>query len=360
MPIEQCTWRRLDRPDPAAPARAPTSAWRGRTSPPAAWWWPPGTVLRPAEVGVLAAIGCAQVPVRPRPRVAVSPPATNWWTPGQRPGPGQIRDANIHSLCAQVRAAGGLPVRWPRVEDRGRRWPRHPGRGPGRARTWCSPTAASPWATSISSRRSWRSMGAEQVFWRVAQKPGGPLGLWRLQGKLVFGLPGNPVAAMLMFEEYVRPALRRMMGYLQPPPAGAPGRSWTRPGKRSGDPARTEFLRVAPGPAAAGHGGGAHRAPGLRDPVEHDAGQRPGPHPGRPPELPAGGEVLLQLTRRAGGPLSPRLPPPLGPARAGGPAYRAHHGHGARAGRPGPGRRTRARCGLPSSPPCSAALLLAP
>ena len=49
------------------------------------------------------------------------------------------------------------------------------------------------------------------MFWRVAQKPAGPLGFWRLGGRPVFGLPGNPVAAMIGMEEYVRPALRRMM-----------------------------------------------------------------------------------------------------------------------------------------------------
>ncbi len=55
-------------------------------------------------------------------------------------------------------------------------------------------------------------LGAREVFWKVLQKPGGPLGYWLLDGKPVFGIPGNTVAAMVCTEEYVRPALRKMMG----------------------------------------------------------------------------------------------------------------------------------------------------
>lgn len=173
---------------------------------------PRGRVLRPAELGVLAAIGRAELPVHPRPRVAVITTGNELVDAGQRPGPGQIRDANIHSLAAQVRAAGGEPVPFPRVPDR-------------REDVVAALTAALAGADVVLTNGGisvgdfdyikdvLEGLGAEQVFWRVAQKPGGPLGLWRLQDRLVFGIPGNPVAAMLMFEEYVRPALRRMMGF---------------------------------------------------------------------------------------------------------------------------------------------------
>jgi molybdopterin molybdotransferase len=56
-------------------------------------------------------------------------------------------------------------------------------------------------------------LGAREVFWRVEQKPGGPLGFWLLDGKPVFGIPGNTVAAMVCMEEYARPALRKLMGH---------------------------------------------------------------------------------------------------------------------------------------------------
>jgi len=86
-------------------------------------------------------------------------------------------------------------------------------------------------------------LGAERIFWKVAQKPGGPLGFWMLEGKPVFGLPGNPVAAMLMVEEYVRPALRKLMGFarLHRPVAEADlAAGWD---GKAGD-RRTTFLRV--------------------------------------------------------------------------------------------------------------------
>ena len=171
-----------------------------------------GTVLRPAEIGVLAAIGCARVPVYPRARVVVMTTGNELVDAGERPGPGQIRDANLHSLCAQVQAAGALPVPLPRVPDR----------PAAMAEALAAAVAGADvvltnGGVSVGDfdciKGVLEGLGAEQVFWRVAQKPGGPLGLWLFQGRLVFGVPGNPVAAMLVFEEYVRPALRRMMGF---------------------------------------------------------------------------------------------------------------------------------------------------
>jgi molybdopterin molybdotransferase len=57
------------------------------------------------------------------------------------------------------------------------------------------------------------ALGVEQLFWKVAQKPGKPLAFGRLGDRLVFGLPGNPVSALVCFHLYVRPALRRMQGH---------------------------------------------------------------------------------------------------------------------------------------------------
>ena len=206
---------------------------------------PAGRILRPAEIGVLASIGRAEVPVRPRARVAVITTGDELVDAGTRPGPGQIRDANIHSLAAQVLAAGAVPVCFPRVPDR-------------RAAVTAALGEALADADVVLTnggisvgdfdyiKEVLEGLGAVQVFWRVAQKPGGPLGLWQCQGKLVFGIPGNPVAAMLMFEEYVRPALRRMMGFPflhRPERTGVLAAPW-----RKRPDGRVTFLRVATRP----------------------------------------------------------------------------------------------------------------
>ena len=74
---------------------------------------------------------------------------------------------------------------------------------------WSSSAAASRSATTITSRSALASLGVDEVFWRVALKPGKPtwFGVAR-QGALVFGLPGNPVSAMVTFLLFVRPAIR--------------------------------------------------------------------------------------------------------------------------------------------------------
>jgi len=253
---------------------------------------PRGRILRPAEIGVLAAIGCDRVPAHPRARVAVITTGNELVDAGEHPGPGQIRDANIHSLAAQVRAAGALPVCFPRVPDRRE-----------------AVTAALEQALDDADvvltnggisvgdfdyiKEVLEELGAEQVFWRVAQKPGGPLGLWLLQGRLVFGIPGNPVAAMLMFEEYVRPALRRMMGFTllhRPERVGLMAGPW-----RKRADGRLNFLRVTArdeggrlrvaltGPQGSGLLSSMMRANALAL------------IPAEVVELPAGGEILLHL-----------------------------------------------------------------
>lgn len=211
---------------------------------------PAGALIRPAEAGVLAAIGRPAIPVHPRPRVAVLTTGNELVDAGERPGPGQIRDANIHSLCAQVQAAGALPLPFPRVEDTREAVEAALGRALDSADVILTNGGISVGDFDYI-KRVLEEMGAEQVFWRVAQKPGAPLGLWMLRGRPVFGIPGNPVAAMLMVEAYVRPALRHMLGHARlhrPERTGVMGALW----RRSGDPRRTEFLRVVAEPGEGG------------------------------------------------------------------------------------------------------------
>ena len=170
-----------------------------------------GTLVRPAEIGLLAAIGQTLVPVLSAPRVAVVTTGAELVGAEEHPGPGQIRDANIHALCAQVRALGALPVAFPRVPDQ-----REAVAAALRQALDSCDVVLTNGGVSAGDydfmKETLERLGAVQVFCQVSQKPGRPLIFWLLRGKPVFGLPGNPVAAMVCFEMYVRPALRKMMG----------------------------------------------------------------------------------------------------------------------------------------------------
>ena len=201
-----------------------------------------GDVLRPADVGLLAVAGCAALAVHPRPRLAIVTTGDELVDVSERPGPGLIRDANRHAVRAQAVAFGALPLVFARVPDRRE----EVGRAIRQAAAGADVVVTTGGVSMGEYDRvkdALDALGAERIFWRVAQKPAGPLGLWQLHGKPVFGVPGNPVAAMLVMEEYVRPLLRRMMGFahlFRPEREGALETPWTR---RAGDD-RLHFLRV--------------------------------------------------------------------------------------------------------------------
>ena len=173
---------------------------------------PKGFALNPAALGILASVGLSEVPVHSRARVAILTTGDELVAAGDKPGPGQIRDSNIHTMCGQAVAFGAVPVPFPRVPD-----------------TREAVTAALAKARDSADvivtnggisvgdydfiKAVLVDLGAREIFWKVKQKPGGPLGFWLLDGKPVFGIPGNTVAAMVCMEEYVRPAIRKLMGH---------------------------------------------------------------------------------------------------------------------------------------------------
>lgn len=171
-----------------------------------------GSTLNSGEIGVLAAMGCTEVPVRPRARVAVLTTGNELVDASEKPHPGQIRDANIHAVCAQLSALGAVAIPFARVPDT-----RVDVARVLREALVNADMILTTGGISVGDydfvKAVLDDLGAKRIFWRVAQKPGGPLGFWRLGEKPIFGIPGNPVAAMLMVEEYVRPALRKMMGF---------------------------------------------------------------------------------------------------------------------------------------------------
>ncbi len=171
---------------------------------------PAGVRLGPAEIGLLATLGHAQVSVRRRPRVAVLSTGNELADLGVEPGPGQIPNTNTYSLMAQVLEAGGEPlslgVARDRLEDITARLDRAAG-----ADVLVSSAGVSVGDLDLV-REALTRVGAELHLWKVSMRPGKPITFGSLRDRAVFGLPGNPVSAMVTFELFVRPALLAMMG----------------------------------------------------------------------------------------------------------------------------------------------------
>ena len=170
----------------------------------------PGTVLGPPEIGLLATLGHGQVEVSRRPRVAVLSTGSELADLGTEPGPGQIPNANTYSLLAQVMEAGGVainlgvaPDRLDVIAERIRR---------GREADVLVSSAGVSVGDLDLVRDALVAAGAVLHLWKVNMRPGKPITFGTLGDRPVFGLPGNPVSAMVTFELFVRPALLAMQG----------------------------------------------------------------------------------------------------------------------------------------------------
>jgi molybdopterin molybdotransferase len=170
-----------------------------------------GTPIGPAELGVLASLGVTEITCRRRPRVALVISGDELVEPGAPLAPGQIHDSNAFTLGAMAKLAGADLVATEHVGD-----------DPDATRTALE-SALEADAAVISGgvsvgehdhiRGALAELGAKQRFWGVALRPGRPT--WfgpHPGGALVFGLPGNPVSAMVTFLLFARPALLAMQG----------------------------------------------------------------------------------------------------------------------------------------------------
>ncbi len=168
------------------------------------------TFLRPAELGVLASVGKAQVLVYQRPRVAILATGDEIIDPGEPDTQGKIINSNSYTLAGQIAEAGGSPLLLGVAPD---------------DRAIMSQRIASglradvlitSGGVSVGSfdyvRECLDAFGFQARFWTVAVRPGSPATFGMVGHVLVFSLPGNPVASMVTFELFVRPALRKITG----------------------------------------------------------------------------------------------------------------------------------------------------
>jgi molybdopterin molybdotransferase len=198
-----------------------------------------GTRLGPAHVGALAAAGVSAVRCHRAPRVVVVVTGTELAAPGEPLAEGEIYDANGFILAAQVRSAGADVERLPPVKDDPEATRAAIERG------LAADVLVTTGGVSVGVydlvRAAEADLGVEEVFWRVAVRPGKPIAFGVRGRTLVFGLPGNPVSTLVGFELFVRPALGALQGLGDATPAFRPGRLG-RAVRRAG--ARDSLLRA--------------------------------------------------------------------------------------------------------------------
>jgi molybdopterin molybdotransferase len=171
----------------------------------------PGTVLDAAELGVLASLAVPEPRCARRPRLALVSTGDELLGPDEPMRPGGVRNSNAHTLPALARAAGAEVVSNERCPDD------PDGTREALAEALEADVAVVCGGVSVGPhdhvKAAYRALGAEQVFWGVALRPGRPT--WFGDGEggvLAFGLPGNPVSAFVTFVLFVRPALRALAG----------------------------------------------------------------------------------------------------------------------------------------------------
>ena len=172
-----------------------------------------GKYLRPPEVSMLASLNCPEVTVYRKPTVAIVSTGDELTPLGEPLGPGKIRDSNRYGLYTQVEEAGGIPIDMGIAPDDEAETERI-----FRAALAKADALITSGGVSVGEHDVVKSVLAklgEINFWRVAMKPGKPQAYGISDGKPIFGLPGNPVSSLVVFELFVRPALLKMAGHTE-------------------------------------------------------------------------------------------------------------------------------------------------
>ena len=199
-----------------------------------------GSILRAAAINMLASFGLSTVAVHGRPRVAILSTGDELVEVGEQAGAGQIFNSNAYSLAAAVLEVGGEPLLLGIARDNRESLTEKLAEG---LRADVLITSA---GVSMGDRdlvcEAMEEVGVERLFWKVDIKPGRPTAFGLKDGKPVFSLPGNPVSTMVTFEEFVRPALLKMMGHSSVIKPFIKARLQETINKKAG---RVQFLRVS-------------------------------------------------------------------------------------------------------------------
>jgi molybdopterin molybdotransferase len=169
-----------------------------------------GTRIRPSEVGMLAILAKSLVFVYQQPRVAILSTGDELADLDERFSEEKIINSNSYGIAAAVQEAGGIPLLLGIARDTPMALKEKISQGLNADMVVLSGGVSM--GDYDFTKAVFQELGAEMNFWKLAIRPGQPLAFGKIQGKLAFGLPGNPVSSMVTFEQLVRPALLKMSG----------------------------------------------------------------------------------------------------------------------------------------------------
>lgn len=175
---------------------------------------PKGKIIRPQEIGMMAALNISEVKVIRIPKVAIISTGDELVDIGKDITPGKIRDVNSYALQAMVYKCGGIPVCLGIARDKKEKLQKKilaAIEGPKRCDALIISGGVSV-GTYDLVKNVLLELGFEEKFWKVAIKPGKPILFGMINNIPVFGLPGNPGACIVTFDNFVRPAVLKMMG----------------------------------------------------------------------------------------------------------------------------------------------------
>ncbi|HZC30133.1 MAG TPA: gephyrin-like molybdotransferase Glp [Gaiellaceae bacterium] len=179
-----------------------------------------GIRVGPAQLGAIAAVGVVRVSCARRPRVAVLATGSELARPGETLRAGQIYESNTVMLAAALAAEADVELMPPVADDEA-------AHRAALERGLSADVLVTSGGVSVGPhdlvRAVERELGVEEMFWRVAMRPGKPVSFGVRDATLVFGLPGNPVSSLVGCELFVKPALRALQGLRDPLPRFAPG-----------------------------------------------------------------------------------------------------------------------------------------
>ena len=168
-----------------------------------------GTRITPAIMGISATLGRTSLAVYPAPRVAIISTGDEIVDPSKRPGPGQIRNSNAYALYAVVAEAGGQPVLMAHAPDHLQTIVERLDQA---AQYELILSSGGVSVGDFDLVKTALDQHGTLDFWRVNVKPGKPIAYGHYRHTPFFGLPGNPVSALVTFELFVRPVIRQLQG----------------------------------------------------------------------------------------------------------------------------------------------------